>query len=541
MPSSDEIRRLNSKWQTNTGWPKRLEWIEIDGIRGWTGQRFELRFPIMAVVGENGVGKSTVLQSAASVYRAPEKSADRFASDFFPDTPWDQVTDAKIQYSVREGTETRAATIRKPTNRWRGNPQRRERNVEYIDLSRVQPVSGRLGYKTLANPAYLETEVSPFEKGRLARFSGIMGRPYELAKMALTSGDSKREIPVVSHHGASYSGFHQGAGETTIAELLQTELPKHSLVLIDEIESSLHPRAQRRLIRDLAARAREQELQIVITTHSPYVLEELPFEARACIVQTSSGEREIIYGVSPEFAMTKMDDVQHSECDLYVEDGMAAAMLTEILISANADLVSRCEVIPFGASSVGKSLGQMVLGKRFPRPSCVFLDGDEGAVGGCRNLPGEDAPERVVFEALKDKNWGSLSSRTGREFAEVADACNKAMALPDHHQWLTHAASRLFLSGETLWQAMCAEWATHCLDEEEAKAVALAVEDALIGVHSASAPPANDSSPKGAPETPPSDDTVAEVGNPAEEAGSSVDPSSESAQLSLQSQSASQN
>ncbi|HEX5984161.1 MAG TPA: AAA family ATPase [Solirubrobacterales bacterium] len=489
MPNSDEIRRLNSKWQTNTGWPKRLEWVEIDGLRGWTRQRFELRFPIMAVVGENGVGKSTVLQSAASVYRSPEKGKERFASDFFPDTPWDKIRDAKIRYSVREGDEQYSDTIRKPSNRWRGNPERKMRNVEYIDLSRVQPVSGRLGYKTLANPAFFETEASPFEKGKLARFSGIMGRTYELAKMAVTDQDSKREVPVVGHHGASYSGFHQGAGETTVAELLQADMPRYSLVLIDEVESSLHPRAQRRLVRDLAAKARELELQIVITTHSPYVLEELPFEARACIVQTPAGTREIVYGVSPEFAMTKMDDIQHSECDVYVEDAAAATMLTEILIAARAELVGRCQVVPFGASSVGKSLGQMILGKRFPRPSCVFLDGDEGTVGGCHNLPGEDAPERVVFEALRERNWLNVHDRTGRAFAEVADACGKAMALPDHHQWLRQAASNLFLSSETLWQAMCAEWASNCLDPEEATEIAQAVEDALIGVHSGSRPP----------------------------------------------------
>ena len=490
MPISDEIRRLNSKWQTNTGWPKRLEWVHIDGLRGWTGQRFELRFPIMAVVGENGVGKSTVLQSAASVYRAPEGSRDRFASEFFPDTPWDKIRDAKIRYEIREGTEPFLDTIRKPSNRWRGNPERKPRNVEYIDLSRVQPVSGRVGYKTLANPAYDETEASSFGKGRLARFSGIMGRTYDLAKMALTNQDSKREVPVVGYHGSSYSGFHQGAGETTIAELLQTEMPKYSLVLIDEIESSLHPRAQRRLVRDLASKARELELQIVITTHSPYVLEELPFEARACIVQTPTGVREIVYGVSPEFAMTKMDDVQHSECDVYVEDPPAGTMLMEILIATKAELVSRCQIVPFGASSVGKALGQMILGKRFPRPSCVFLDGDEGGVGGCHNLPGDDAPERVVFEALGEQNWLGIHGRTGREFAKVADACSKAMALPDHHQWLSHAASSLFLSTETLWQAMCAEWASTCLDPDDAQAITQAVEDALIGVHSGSTQPA---------------------------------------------------
>ena len=220
---------------------------------------------------------------------------------------------------------------------------------------------------------------------------------------------------------------------------------------------------------------------MVITTNSPYVLEELPFEARACIVETAPGAREIIYGVSPEFAMTKMDDERHSECDLYVEDSVAAALLTEVLVATEADLVLRCQIIPFGAASVGKSLGQMAVQDRFPRPSCVFLDGDEGEVVGCHNLPGDDAPERVVFESLQAKNWPGMAERTGRNFADLADACVRAMALPDHHQWISQAASQLFLSGETLWQAMCASWATGCLDQREARATAQVVEGALIG------------------------------------------------------------
>lgn len=512
MPVSNEVRRLESKWRTNTGWPKRLEWIDIRGVRGWSGQRFSLLFPIMAVVGENGVGKSTVLQCAASVYRDPDKKRERFASDFFPDTTWDRVREVVIRYSVKEGTELHQATIRKPGERWRGNPERRQRNVEYIDLSRVQPVSGRVGYTKLANPTHEEVSASSFEKSRLARFSGIMGRSYDLAKMALTDADAKREVPVISHHGASYSGFHQGAGETTIAELLQADLPRHSLVLIDEVESSLHPRAQRRLIRDLAELARELELQVVLTTHSPYVLEELPLEARACIMQTPSGEREIVYGVSPDFAMTKMDDVQHAECDLYVEDNAAGVMLLEILITAEAGLVPRCRTIPFGASTVGQALGQMVAGNRFPRPSCVFLDGDQGNAIGCLNLPGDDAPERVVFETLKERAWLAIHQRTGREYAQVADACTRAMALPDHHQWLSNAASALFLASETLWQAMCAEWATVCLADDEAKIIAQAVHDALIGVRderlgmatTPASPPAPEPSPMPASASPPS-------------------------------------
>ncbi|PCC84080.1 AAA family ATPase, partial [Pseudomonas aeruginosa] len=60
MALSREARLLQNKWRTGTSWPKRLEWIELTGIRGWSGQRVDFGFPVVALVGENGSGKSTV-------------------------------------------------------------------------------------------------------------------------------------------------------------------------------------------------------------------------------------------------------------------------------------------------------------------------------------------------------------------------------------------------------------------------------------------------------------------------------------------------
>lgn len=488
MPNSNEMRRLTAKWRSGNGWPKRLDYIDIRGLRGWTGQRFEMRYPMMAVVGENGVGKSTVLQCAAAVYKstAPKffVKGRGFASDFFPKTAWDLINeDAQIRYSVREGECVHQDTVRKPGERWHGNIERRERAVVYIDLSRVLPVPARVGYSKIAKSQHVEVEAKTFDEQRLSRLSEIMGRPFELAKMALTDIDAKRSVPVLGHEGAIYSGFHQGAGETTIAELLQADLPRYSLVLIDEIETSLHPRSQRRLVRDLAEKCRELELQIILTTHSPYVLDELPHEARAQIIQTEK-RRTIIYGVSPEFAMTKMDDVPQHECDLYVEDERAKVMLTEVLASCNSELVQRCQIIPYGAASVGSALGIMVSQGRFPRPSCVFLDGDQATAIGCINLPGDDAPERVVFEALRAKNWLNVSARIGRGFSDVADACDQAMLLTDHHEWVKHAGNKLVVAGNILWHALCAQWAKECLSPDDAKRVIQPIGDALIGISS---------------------------------------------------------
>lgn len=487
---SKEIRRLTGKWATGGGWPKRLEWVQIDGIRGWKGERFVMKYPIMAIVGENGSGKSTVLQAIASIYRSkPPKRQGRkrqlkrgsFAAFQFPDTPWDRISNASILYQVRQGNSPPLeGSLRKPGTRWRGNTDRPERQVVYIDLSRIQPIASRAGYSKLAKERIKEKTFVSFDKPSLQRLTQIMGREYDVAKMSYTDIDELLPVPVLGYSGNIYSGFHQGAGETILAELLQVEIPPYSIVLIDEVESSLHPRLQRRLIRDLAELARTLDLQIVVTTHSPVILDELPPEARAHIVQTAAG-RTIVYGVTPEFAMTKMDDVPQFECDLYVEDERAERMLIEIMVahSANPDTVLRCRTIKIGAASVGQAFGQAAHENRFPRPSFIFLDGDQGQSVGCMSLPGDDAPERVVFEALRAANWLDVAIRTKRAFSDVSDACSQAMSLPDHHEWIKYAANKLILGADNLWQVMCSEWAITCLPHEEGKKIVEPIEDAI--------------------------------------------------------------
>jgi predicted ATPase len=482
MSNSREMRRLSAKWAQGTGWPKRLNYIEIKRLRGWDGQKIPFNFPIVALVGENGSGKSTVLQCAASVYKPPGASQPEemwFASDFFPKTIWEDVQEAEIRFEYQEGTRTQSDVIRKPGERWRGNPRRPQRSITYKDLRRIQPIAARVGYSKLVKDALKEVSSVAFDKDRLDRFSQIMGWKFDSARMSLTDAHKERVVPVFGEEGLTYSGYNAGAGQTTVAEFLCADLTQYSLVLIDEIETSLHPRAQRRLIRDLAEICRERELQIILSTHSPYVLAELPLEARLYIMQGKRG-RHVMTGVSPEFAMTKMDEYSHPECEIYVEDERAQTLMREIIVAHTSGLIERCLMIPFGAASMGRALGVMVAQRRFPRPSCVFLDGDQSEAFGCNLLPGGDAPEPVVFDDLQARGWGNVATRIGRPYANVADACSQVMSLTDHHDWVSAAATRLVVPGETLWQAMCAEWALICLDAATAKTVIQPIADLLL-------------------------------------------------------------
>jgi hypothetical protein len=199
-----------------------------------------------------------------------------------------------------------------------------------------------------------------------------------------------------------------------------------------------------------------------------------------CILDSLQSGRHVMTGVSPEFAMTRMDEFPHPECELYVEDERAQILLREIIVAHTRGLIERCTMIPYGAANVGRALGLMVFQKRLPRPSCVFLDGDQSEAVGCLLLPGTDAPECVVFEGLKKIQWGKTAERTGRAHADVADACMHAMAIADHHEWIAAAASKLVLSGDYLWHAMCAEWALNCMDEIAAKSVIQPITDLLL-------------------------------------------------------------
>lgn len=488
MPISDSMRRLETKWKSNRGWPKRVEWMEISGLRGWTGKPIRFDFPLVAISGENGAGKSTVLQAIAAIYRTQnETTKNLYATQFFPDSPWDKIKDAIIKYQVREGEGATTGTLRKRVDRWRELPARRARHVLYVDLKRIQALTSRLGYRRIAKAPNTEAQRQELSKEVVDRLSSVCGRTYDSAALGLSNVDDSRWVPVASYRGQEYSGFHHGAGELALMEVLNTPMPKYCMLLIDEFETSLHPRAQRRLLREMAEICRRDEIQIVLTTHSPYVLDELPPEGRM-YVMNQGDEKTIVTGVSPSFALTQMDDEPHPELDIYVEDVSAKILVEEIIVATKRDLIRRCAIVPFGAASVGYALGIMVGDNRFRRPTLVYLDADQVPGKGCHLLPGDDAPERIVFGDLKKLRWDGVAGRISRSPSEAIDALDASMTRSDHHDWVGDAADRLVVGKNELWRALCSVWVGKCAAAADLESVVRLIEDRIEGRGAAGAP-----------------------------------------------------
>lgn len=73
--------------------------------------------------------------------------------------------------------------------------------------------------------------------------SYVLGHQYERARFVGTNINATREVGLLTKKFGEVSQFHQGAGEDTILDsfkLLQT-IPNQSLLVIDEVENSLHP------------------------------------------------------------------------------------------------------------------------------------------------------------------------------------------------------------------------------------------------------------------------------------------------------------
>jgi len=459
-----EITRIRDQFQGGQ-WPQFLERLEIAGLRGWCGQVVQFKFPVVAIVGENGAGKSTVLKVAAAAY---DKSTDGgyYPSDFFLDTHWDTLTGIELGYQIKRGDQTHGFKIRKPTKRWSFPEKRYARGVYWFDVARTLPLDATAGYARVARLAAGEISTEALSDEFRGHLSYILGREYTNARFAAPDVNAKRAVGLLHREFGEISQFHQGAGEDTSLDLMRAlqAVPNNSLLIIDEVEASLHPRAQRRLINFLIKLSRLRRVQIIVSTHSPYVLEELPSEARVLLLPTAEGP-SVLYGASPEFALTKLDEIVHPEAFVYVEDRSAEVLVREIIARhpEGQMVMSRIKVSPVGPANVVAMMGRLANEGKLPQPGLGVLDGDQQESEGCVRLPGNDAPERVVFHGLRGHNWGRLHERFGIGAGDLHTYLEDALLNPDYHRWPSLVGDRILKSATSVWETMATEWCRECL------------------------------------------------------------------------------
>ena len=469
-----------------------LKSLAIEGpptLRGIERLRVPFDYPITAICGRNGVGKSTILALAAfsshrpqgwSVSpwptrpkRRPPKQGNYAWRDFFfrhaDDLPYTGLT-IRFSYSLdgndiefqRRWKEGRWRTVRDP-GRSKVTPFP-SRPIEFVSLSRILPPAElqhvRRNFGKIGKPHILK-----LEQNMCKEMSAIFGRTYSNIEIHEVDGVSLARCSTY----ADYRGFDMGAGENAMITILSKlqRLPTGGLLIVEEIEHGLHPEAQHHLVDALTRIVKEKKQQIIFTTHSSHVIDRLPRAGRVLLERMGS-EHRAISSPTTRFALANMTGRPQPEATLYVEDNFSEALVRSCLPK---ELRTRTDVVPIGDSSkVAAQLGAHQRGKQAGPALCVFdgdcslkkietwmkredLKPDETTFV---RLPGEATPpEKWVLHALLDTVYLSrFSDRIELSLEEANDEITRLLGVHNHHDVPYELASRLGISEEEAVSAL---------------------------------------------------------------------------------------
>jgi predicted ATPase len=389
---NDNERHLLNFWQNPPQNLQRpfLRSIEIGGgtgLRGINGLVLPFRYPITAICGGNGAGKSTILALAALAFHSPagwyvhrgntagknvvgDRTYYTF-SDFFmtsaTEAPPNGVS-VTWRYTInRDNDSSTTFTKRRGWGRYASRPTR---EVDFVPLGRILPAYEMSGVRsTFLNPACRHDTASLNPEFRRL-LSYIIGKPYELAEVQQTRRYSIQRCEA----GAVYTGFNMGGGEACIIGLLHLiqRMPRGGLLVIEEIEAGLHPEAQAKLAEVLITLCLQKQLQIICSTHSHSFIDSLPRQARLLLKKTGD-DHFLFENPSTRFAMHEMTGHVQPELTIYCEDNVAAMLISEALPMNNR---ARVKVQDIGSGATVIRQGVSHLRSGFPMRAFCVLDGD---------------------------------------------------------------------------------------------------------------------------------------------------------------------
>lgn len=384
-----------------------LKSIHIRGFRGINDLKVDLLYPITAISGLNGAGKSTVGQLSLGAYRRPTTVTEPkrfYVRDFFPASaadpnPFGPESSVVFEYNTSDPEAPQTLTVVRAAKEWSGYKRQPERSCYYIGF-------------TIYIPKVEQRDLSIYRSNQLAlgpqraipdevkeRVGRILGQQYEgLHFQGITHGQRSGELGVAQRFGAQYSENNMGFGEGRTLYLvdLMENSPEQSLFVIEEPETSLHGNAQHELAKYLIDVCHRRHHQIILTTHSSTVLDALPPDGRVMLLRDAAG-----VAAFPQMSAARAKSIltggHHRDLSVLVEDAFAKLLLTEMIRRVDAGLLQCIEIFDVGNTKAVRSCALLLA--RLNRPFAAVRDADVGPDphNGLFSFPGNQPPEREVY------------------------------------------------------------------------------------------------------------------------------------------------
>jgi len=213
---------------------------------------------------------------------------------------------------------------------------KKRRSQQDVIRLRSEAILQVLSGATRPNKADPVHELSPEQ---CCTISQILGKRYRAGKILHHRFHGFWADTVVFESESStnplrYTEANAGSGEVAVTLMVHklTQAQPGALILLDEPEYSLHPGAQRELLRYLLAQCAEKQLQIVFTTHAPAMVEGLPTSAIKVFEQEPLTDKFVVrQDRSVEEAFLSIGQRTLARSTVRVEDALAKELFEEVL------------------------------------------------------------------------------------------------------------------------------------------------------------------------------------------------------------------
>ena len=406
-----------------------LQEVRLRNLRGIGDLRVSFNYPVSVLAGPNGCGKSTVLFACACAYRVPGHGP----RDFVPSTLFPNFTD-RLAGALSDATERtelefhylhegeRLSMAWKRGKSWnrsfmgRKGGRQPERSLYLRTLNNLaNPVIVR-GF-ILDEPKPDQTETLTLDLLVLAH--RVLRQRYRKLTVVTTEVRDLLFAEVEGDGDVRYSEFHMSSGERTILRISKdVSLLEDALILIDEVDTGLHPYTQQQLMLELQRIALRQRLQIIVASHSPVILDSVPPEGRKFLDRDEQTAEVRLMPAYRDIFQKSLYGQSREQLSILCEDEVAEGVLLGVLDILQPKLGLRHEDFVIGRNTGRDEFPSHIrtLGKIGKLKDFVFvLDGDSRHMKGRIKavaeeyghnvqplfLPGTTPPEDWIWEALQ--------------------------------------------------------------------------------------------------------------------------------------------
>lgn len=402
---------------------KYLKKVRLNPIRGFEDESVNFDFPVTAIIGPNGGGKTTVLGAAGCAYITVKPSQFFAKSGRFDDN----MQNWKINYELIDkqinNRDSISRTIKFTNFKW--TRDHLSRTVAVFGVSRTVPANERAEFRKCASSRFtIEKErIFELEQAVISSSQKILGK--DLTGYNRITVDDNGKVTLLTgmtEKGIQFSEFHFGAGESSIIKMvLEIEnLPDNSLILIEEIENGLHPIATIRMVEYLIDVAIRKKSQAIFTTHSNEAL--LPLPAKAI---WSAINNKFFQGKLDVKSLRAITGQVEARLAIFVEDEFAKLWVESVIATDTNIHHDEIQVHKMEGDGIAVKVNKYHnLNPTANHSSICIIDGDseqqESESDKVYRLPGE-YPESYIYDSILEK----VNSTTDSVIGELTVALHK--------------------------------------------------------------------------------------------------------------------